>query len=169
MFIKFKKSIYLSIYRQYRKCVSVRCLTVCGIPLHAWKRSNRKNDVSDEKTCDLVCSSYVSLLSASRGARFDWKSWRTAFLLDPLEYLHTPFAVDPHFKLLSPVNFMLLWYELLMIELVINMSFKIYIDKTNPAQIWLIVTFKHFWYAVLIMIGQSVQWNPEFASASISS
>ena len=56
-----------------------------------------------------------------------------------------------------------------MIELVINMSFKIYIDKTNPAQIWLIFTFKHFWYAVLIMIGQSVQWNPEFASASISS
>ena len=30
---------------------------------------------------------------------------------------------------------MLLWYEKLTIELVMNMSFEIYIDKNNPAQI----------------------------------
>ena len=30
---------------------------------------------------------------------------------------------------------MLLWYEKLMIELLMNMSFEIYIDKYNPAQI----------------------------------
>ena len=30
---------------------------------------------------------------------------------------------------------MLLWYEKLIIELVMNMSFEIYIDKNNPAQI----------------------------------
>ena len=56
-----------------------------------------------------------------------------------------------------------------MIELFINMSFEIYTDKNNPAQMRLIFTFRYFSYAVLIMIGQSVQWNPEFASASISS
>ena len=54
-----------------------------------WKRA------ADEKTFDLVCSQKVSLLSTSRGAKLDWKSWKVAFILQYLQ-MHTPFAVDPH-------------------------------------------------------------------------
>ena len=40
---------YLSFYRRRRKCVCLRCLTVCGIPLQAWKRGKRENEAADDK------------------------------------------------------------------------------------------------------------------------
>ena len=90
---------YLSFYRRCRKCVCLRCLTVFGIPLQAWKRGKRENETANEKTCDLVCSWQVSLPSASRGAELDRKSWRIALLRERLSVLiyHHTFTLPSRF------------------------------------------------------------------------
>lgn len=78
---------YLSFYRRCRKCVCLRCLTVFGIPLQAWKRGKRES------------SWQVSLPSASRGAELDRKSWRIALLRERLSVLiyHHTFTLPSRF------------------------------------------------------------------------